>query len=234
VTDLIHLEKLSGAYFLGPDFIGIMILSIIGGLIGGYILVFRMERRYRHKSFAYGIINSGLLFIMFYVLIGVIGLFLMDLVYFSMQMDLIPAAQKSFDNVWFNVATPSSINKGLVKNNCITCFFRIEEIIKSRQIYYEEKYGFIPGFRAGLHLGQATVGEIGVIKKDIVYSGDVLNTTSRIQNECRVHDVNLLVSSAVLQQLPASEKYKSEPIGEIQLRGKIDTVMLNAVNTTIY
>jgi adenylate cyclase len=126
------------------------------------------------------------------------------------------------------------LDKGLVKNNCITCFFRIEEIIKSRQIYYEEKYGFIPGFRAGLHLGQATVGEIGVIKKDIVYSGDVLNTTSRIQNECRVHDVNLLVSSAVLQQLPASEKYKSEPIGEIQLRGKIDTVMLNAVNTTIY
>jgi len=50
-------------------------------------------------------------------------------------------------------------------------------VIEAKSKYYLEKYDILPSFKAGMHLGEATVGEIGVIKKDIVFSGDVLNTT---------------------------------------------------------
>ena len=63
------------------------------------------------------------------------------------------------------------------------------------------KYLVIPGFKAGMHVGMATVGEIGILKKEIAFSGDVLNTTSRIQNECNKYNTDLLISEELLNML---------------------------------
>ena len=109
------------------------------------------------------------------------------------------------------------------------CFFRIEEALDKKKELYLERYGLLPVFKAGLHIGEATVGEIGVIKKDIVFTGDVLNTTSRIQGECNNHNVNVLLSSALLQRMPMSADYVKIPLGEIQLKGKAEKVVLNTV-----
>ena len=84
----------------------------------------------------------------------------------------------------------------------------------------------MPSFKAGLHVGEATVGEIGIIKKDIVFSGDVLNTTSRIEGECNNHNVDIILSSALLQRMPLNGKYQKISLGEIQLKGKQEKVEL--------
>ena len=68
-----------------------------------------------------------------------------------------------------------SAARGLEHENCIRCFFRIQETIHARQPDYERRFGVAPVLKAGIHIGPATVGEIGVVKKDIVFSGDVLN-----------------------------------------------------------
>ena len=39
---------------------------------------------------------------------------------------------------------------------------------------YLQKYNVVPRFKAGAHIGNAIAGEIGIIKRDITYSGDVL------------------------------------------------------------
>jgi adenylate cyclase len=36
--------------------------------------------------------------------------------------------------------------------------------------------------RAGLHCGPVVIGEMGSLKKEIVFLGDTVNTTARIQN----------------------------------------------------
>ena len=41
-------------------------------------------------------------------------------------------------------------------------------------------------------------GEIGIVKHDIAYSGDVLNTTSRIQSKCNELNVNILIPNIFL------------------------------------
>jgi adenylate cyclase len=37
--------------------------------------------------------------------------------------------------------------------------------LEKRKEYYASEYNLLPSFKAGLHSGEATVGEIGVVKK---------------------------------------------------------------------
>lgn len=331
VADLIAMKKLTGSYLFWPDFIPTLILSAFSGLVGGYFLVFKMYSRYRQRSFLFGVINSGLLFIVLYIVLAVIGLFTLAFIYFLFQMDVVAALLKSLNNLLLNLNTPSffitmiiwgllvsgtqfmlqvndkfgqgvlwkfitgkyyhpreeerifmfldlkssttiaekignkyffelmrdvfqditepiiqnlgeiyqyvgdevviswPVEKGLKENNCLQCFFQVARKLEERKLYYLEKYDLIPSFKAGLHIGEAMVGEIGVIKKDIVFSGDVLNTTSRIQGLCNNYKAEILISSNLLQRLQLNGQFQSIPIGEIELRGKEEKVALNTV-----
>ena len=74
---------------------------------------------------------------------------------------------------------------GIKDANCLQCYFEIEKSLAEKAAHYKNKYDdTIPKFKAGLHYGAVMVGEIGVVKRDIVYSGDVLNTAARIQSKC--------------------------------------------------
>jgi adenylate cyclase len=122
------------------------------------------------------------------------------------------------------------VERGLEDGNCLACFFRIEGAIASKRVQYVERFGVAPAFKAGVHIGEATVGEIGVVKKDIVFSGDVLNTTSRIQEECNRYGVDLIASSALLGRMANGSAYATTPIGEILLRGKAEPLLLSTVS----
>ncbi len=120
---------------------------------------------------------------------------------------------------------------GLKNERALNCFFEIEKAITDKALYYLEKYGVMPSFKAGLHIGTAMIGEIGVIKKDIAFSGDVLNTTSRIQARCNEFGVDLLVSEELMDALNLSlSGYYSQKIGEVTLRGRAKMVTLYTVS----
>jgi adenylate cyclase len=55
--------------------------------------------------------------------------------------------------------------------NCIKCFFEIKLHIERHREKYLSNYGLVPSFKAGIHYGKVTVGEIGIIKRDITCSG---------------------------------------------------------------
>ncbi|MCD4788990.1 MAG: adenylate/guanylate cyclase domain-containing protein [Bacteroidales bacterium] len=112
------------------------------------------------------------------------------------------------------------IHNGLKNNNCLNCFFEARKEIAKQSSKYLKKYSIVPEFKAGIHLGAATVGEIGVLKKEIAFSGDVLNTTSRIQNECNKYKTDLLISEDLLNKLEIDSTFVVRKIGEIELRGK--------------
>ena len=80
-----------------------------------------------------------------------------------------------------------------------------------------------------MHHGEVTAGEIGSIKRDIVYSGDVLNTTSRIQEQCKNYQVDFLISTDTLKALADNLPFDPIPLGKIDLRGKKNSVELNTL-----
>ena len=124
-----------------------------------------------------------------------------------------------------------SIKKGIRNANCLRCFTQIQEKLTELGPIYEKKYKLIPEFKAGLHYGLVMAGEIGVIKKDIIYSGDVLNTTSRIQEQCNQYSVDILISKETFDLLSDTDGYKLIPLGSIELRGKERKIDLNTIRT---
>lgn len=119
--------------------------------------------------------------------------------------------------------------EGIEYNNCINCFFAIQNKILLKKDYYMNNYGVYPEFKAGLHIGPIITGEMGEIKKDIVYHGDTINTASRIQSECNKYGRRLLISKELKDELDLEEYYQTESMGNIILRGKEKELELIAV-----
>ncbi len=92
-----------------------------------------------------------------------------------------------------------------------------------------KNYGLVPDFKAGIHSGNVIAGEIGIIKRDITYSGDVLNTTSRIQGKCGEMDVDLIASDDLLTLVTLQPDFISKYMGCIKLKGKKKEIGLNAI-----
>jgi adenylate cyclase len=121
-------------------------------------------------------------------------------------------------------------DKGDSYDNCIHCFFGIKDAILDSSKKYELKYGLVPEFKAGAHKGEVIVGEVGGYKKEIVFSGDVLNTASRIQSECNRLNQELLVSSELLKHLNINDNgYSFTKIEELKLKGKENSTTIYSV-----
>lgn len=121
-------------------------------------------------------------------------------------------------------------HKGTANNNCIECFRKISESISRHSNEYLKDFGFVPQFKAGFHIGEVTSGEIGILKKDIIYTGDILNTTARIQAECNTYESQLLISEELYTKLPLENGMKGSPIGSLQLRGKSTPTKLYSIS----
>ena len=81
-----------------------------------------------------------------------------------------------------------------------------------------------------MNIGFATVMEVGEIKREISYLGDVLNTAARIQDLCNTHGENLLISGTLCERLAAvPEDFEIKFIGNSELRGRHKAVTLYGV-----
>jgi len=118
---------------------------------------------------------------------------------------------------------------GIKDNRCVQCFFDIKHQMDEASERYRRGYGLVPSFKASIHCGKVVAGEIGIIKRDITYSGDVLNTASRMLGLCKKYQSEIIASAQLISELCLAEEYVVEPLGFIQLRGKENQVMLSAI-----
>jgi adenylate cyclase len=124
-----------------------------------------------------------------------------------------------------------TIKNGVKDANCLRIFFLIKKKIEENRDKYLSDYGVIPEFKAGVHFGMVTIGQIGNLKREIVFNGDVLNTTSRIQELCNTYHHDLLISRPLLTLLNLSGNYDQEYLGKIKLKGKeLDTHLYGISN----
>lgn len=122
--------------------------------------------------------------------------------------------------------------RGIKNNNCVKLFFHFQDRIKKREKYYLKKYNLVPVFKAGIHGGKLIVTEVGTVKKEIAYHGDVINTSARIQGECNKYKELLLSSNILINDLSLSSMYKTEFIGKIELKGKKEKLDISAIRAS--
>lgn len=122
---------------------------------------------------------------------------------------------------------------GIQDANCVRCFFLAKQEIDRQRAYYLERFGQVPQFKAGLHSGTVVVTEIGTMKSEIVFHGDVLNTTARIQSSCKSAGAQLLVSNSLMALLRLPIGLESLALGDFKLKGKESALGLLAIRECI-
>lgn len=121
-------------------------------------------------------------------------------------------------------------HEGLHGANCLRCFTAIMDKVEENATIFKNDYGVVPQFKAGIHSGDVITGEIGITKKDIVYSGDVLNATARIVSLCNQYKQKLVVSEVIYNELKNTEGYRFNYLDSPVLRGKFIKLALYSVN----
>jgi len=118
---------------------------------------------------------------------------------------------------------------GLENSNCLKTFFMFRDNLERNSENYFNQFGVRPEFKAGLHFGKVVSAQIGDLKREIVYNGDVVNTASRIQNECNTYQRDCLVSGELMNRLDPSHGFHWERMDAVMLRGKETEVELFSV-----
>jgi adenylate cyclase len=150
--------------------------------------------------------------------------------YYDLSEPVLQTGGRIYEYVGDEVVITWTYRNGLKAGNCIRCFFMIErEVWRSRQEYFD-RYGIVPEFKAGLHGGPVVTSEIGDLRKDIVHSGDTVNTASRIESQCRPLGRKLLISGSLLARMPEDLGLVLEDLGPVELRGKEVDVRLFSVD----
>ncbi|WP_089932731.1 adenylate/guanylate cyclase domain-containing protein [Candidatus Entotheonella palauensis] len=154
---------------------------------------------------------------------------LLNKYYADMSEALIQTFGEIYQYVGDEMVVSWTLKHGIRNNNCLRCFFLIKATYHRLAEKYEKQFGLVPAFKAGFHYGKITTGEIGVLKKEILFTGDVLNTTARIQGSCNTYGVDILISSELLSLLSTEEGYQVQEIGEVELQGRHAKVKLFTV-----
>ena len=72
------------------------------------------------------------------------------------------------------------LEEGIAAGRCVqACFAAIDRLAK-RAPDYRREFGAAVTVRAGLHCGPVVTGEMGTVRKEIVFLGDTVNTAARI------------------------------------------------------
>lgn len=109
--------------------------------------------------------------------------------------------------------------------NCLNAVIESRKNIQKKSHSFRNRFGVIPEFRVGIHVGEVTIGEIGVIKKDLAMSGDTMNTTARIRSACNELNEKFIVSKDFVEKSDLKE-WQAETLGMVELKGKRSEIEL--------
>lgn len=111
---------------------------------------------------------------------------------------------------------------------CLNALLEARKMLQQNSAKFKTRYGIVPEFKVGIHVGEVTVGEIGIIKRDLAMSGDTMNTTARIRNMCNELKQKYIISEDMKNAMNLQEwQYKN--LGPIELKGKSGSLELFAL-----
>ena len=112
-----------------------------------------------------------------------------------------------------------TFSEGAFETRCLNCYRDFEKVIRRKRETYITRYGTVPEFKAAVHCGDVMIGEMGKIKKSIKFSGDVLNTTARVEKVCSTIGAKLVITDK-LRNILSDPPYSLEKVSNVSLKGK--------------
>ena len=140
--------------------------------------------------------------------------------YAELTIPLIQYNAEVYQYVGDEVVLTWRMNGSFSAAYCYEFAYAFQERLEAKKDYFISNYGVRPQFKAGAHCGKVTVAEVGEIKTEIAYHGDVLNTASRIQNLCNQFEKQLLLSESLVARLGEKDRARASFVAEAELKGK--------------
>ena len=106
----------------------------------------------------------------------------------------------------------------------LRCYFEMRAALQERRAEFEARFGALPSLRAALHLGEVVAGEVGVLRRAIVYHGDVMNTASRLEHATRELGHLFIASADAVGALSVPPDLELTDLGALALRGREETI----------
>jgi len=146
--------------------------------------------------------------------------------YAELTVPLINYKAQVYQYVGDEVVVSWKMSRFFSASSCYEFFYAFRKRIEAKKDYFLLNYGVYPEFKAGVHCGKVTVAEVGEIKTEIAYHGDVVNTASRIQSLCNSFQKELLVSESFLLHVPKRDSDRVSFVVDAALRGKEATTKI--------
>jgi adenylate cyclase len=113
---------------------------------------------------------------------------------------------------------------GAVDCRPLRCFVAMREELSRASGQFEREFGASPRIRGSLHFGSVIVGEIGDIKRAIVFNGDVMNTGARLEELSRGVEGGFLASRAAMARFNSAPPFAVRDLGQLPIRGRADGI----------
>jgi adenylate cyclase len=153
--------------------------------------------------------------------------FIRDFIYF-ISLALLENEGQIYQYVGDEVVASWIVKKPNANRKCLQALLDCKRILQRNKNYFKKQYGVIPEFRAGIHTGEITIGEIGVIKKDLAMSGDTMNTAARLRSATSELNQKVIISKDFASQSNL-KNWESVNLGLIDLKGKESAMELYAL-----
>jgi adenylate cyclase len=109
------------------------------------------------------------------------------------------------------------------------CYFDMRAALRAAAPAFRAAFGAEPDLRAALHLGEVIAGEVGEVRRAIVYHGDVMNTAARLEQATRDAGCRFIASDDALRALQPPPEMTLRDLGELALRGRRGSIRAWAV-----
>jgi adenylate cyclase len=114
--------------------------------------------------------------------------------------------------------------RGAIECRPLRCFMAMREELARASDQLEREFGAVPRIRGSLHFGSVIIGEIGDVKRAIVFNGDVMNTAARLEELSRNVDGGFLVSRAAMERFNSPPPFAIRDLGRLPIRGRVDGI----------
>jgi adenylate cyclase len=113
---------------------------------------------------------------------------------------------------------------GAVDCRPLQCFMAMRDELSRAASQFEREFGAVPRIRGSLHFGPVIIGEIGDVKRAIVFNGDVMNTAARLEELSRGVDGGFLASRAAMERFKSVPPFAVRDLGRLPIRGRADGI----------
>jgi len=122
---------------------------------------------------------------------------------------------------------------GAIDCRPVRCFAAMRNELAQASGQFEREFGVVPRIRGSLHFGPVIVGEIGNVKRAIVFNGDVMNTAARLEELSRNVEGGFLASRAAMERFSSTPPFAVRDLGRLPIRGRADGIDVVSIGASV-